>query len=158
MAHPLPRFAADITSDTYKPNYIITTKANRKDMCWLLTQHYDTSDTSVPSWTGFNQLTIKGKEEVTSVGYLPIIHAPAHENDTLWTVILRCMQISQQLNPEQSTVVTLDEQLYSKVKELQWQNPVICSKIFLRLGSFHIAKKCMRAIGQHYADSGLEEL
>ena len=52
------------------------------------------------------------------------------------------------------TIVTLDEQLYSKAKELQWENPEVCSKIFLRLGSFHIVKN-MRAIRQHYTDSGL---
>ena len=56
------------------------------------------------------------------------------------------------------TVVTLDEQLYSKDKELQWENPEVCSKIFLHLGSFHIAKNFRKAIGQHFTDSGLQSV
>ena len=55
-------------------------------------------------------------------------------------------------------VVTLDEQLYSKAKELQWENPEVCSKIFLRLGSFQTAKNFMKAIGQHYTNSGLQSV
>ena len=68
------------------------------------------------------------------------------------------MQISQELTPGQSCVVTFDMQLYSKAKELYWENPEFCGKIFLRLGSFHIEKKVMKAIGQHYTYSGLQEV
>ena len=45
-------------------------------------------------------------------------------------------------------LLNLDEQLYSKAKELQWENPEVCSKILLRLGSFHIAKNVMKAVGR----------
>ena len=55
-------------------------------------------------------------------------------------------------------MVTLDEQLYSKAKELQWENPEMCSKIFLRLGSFHIAKNVIVAIGRHFTNSGLQSV
>ena len=110
------------------------------------------------SWTGFNQLSTRDCQEVTRLGYLPVINAPAHEKDTLWTVILRCLQLSQVLNPGQSTVLTLDEQLYAKAKELQWENSEICRGLFLRLGSFHITKNFMSVIGKHFSDSGLQEV
>ena len=54
------------------------------------------------------------------------------------------------------TVVILEEQLYSKAKELQWENPEVCSKIFLRPVSFHIAKDFTKAIGQYYTNPGLQ--
>ena len=109
----------------------------------------------VPAWTGFNQFTVTNTEKVSSVGYVPIINAPAHESDTLWTVINRCMQIAQELNPGQSRLVTFDE---SKAKALQWENPEFCGKILLSLGSFNIAKSFVKAIGQHYTDCGLQEV
>ena len=44
-----------------------------------------------PSWTVFNQSLSSEEREQTAVGYLPIIIAPAHEFDTLNTVVKRCM-------------------------------------------------------------------
>ena len=58
---------------------ILTTTANIKDVCWLLTRHYRTPDQSVPAWAGVNQLTITNKQQVTFVSFLPIINASAHE-------------------------------------------------------------------------------
>ena len=43
-------------------------------------------------------------------------------------------------------------------KELQWENHEVCGKIFFRLGSFHIAKHVIKAIGQHYTDSRLQSV
>ena len=76
---------------------------------------YSTPDQLVPAWTGFTQLTASNTEEASSVSYLPIINAPAHERDTLWTVLNRCMQIwTTELNRGQSSIVTFDEQLYQR--------------------------------------------
>lgn len=97
-------------------------------------------------------------QETTTMGYFPIINAPVHERDTLWTVILHCLRITQEMNSGQSTVLTLDEQLYAKAKELQRENQEIRKDLFLHLGGFHIVKNFMRVIGQHFADSGLQEV
>ncbi len=136
----------------------MTTAPTVKDIGWLLSRYHSTPDQSIPAWTGFNQLTLTDDSEISKVGHLPVINAPAHEQDTLWTVIHRCLEITEILNPGQSVVVTLDEQLYSKAKELLWEHPELNKRVFLRLGSFHIAKNFMKSIGQHYADSGLQEV
>ena len=104
------------------------------------------------------QRTIKDTQDTTTIDYLPIINTPVHERDTLWTVIGRCLRITHELNAAQATVLTFDEQLYAKVNDLQWENPGTCRSLFVRLGDFHIAKNFMKAIRQHYADSGLEEI
>ena len=81
-----------------------------------------------------------------------------------WTHILRDTVSPVSISPLSVhtkgtfTVVTLNEQLYSMAKELQWENHEVCSKILLRLGSFHIAKNVMKAIGQHYTDSRLQSV
>ena len=45
-------------------------------------------------WTEFNQLRSTNEQDVTTVGYMPILQAPAHEFDTLNTVVKRCMYIA----------------------------------------------------------------
>ena len=76
----------------------------------------------------------------------------------MWTVISRCLKISEKLNPGQYTVLTLDQQLYSKAKELQWRRPEECKSLLVRLGSFHTALNFMRVIGQDFTDSCLLEV
>ena len=83
IARPIPRFAVDVDLESYVPDPILTTTANIKDVCWLLTRHYRTPDQSVPSWMSFNQLTITNKQQVTPVGYLPI-NASVHESTQAW--------------------------------------------------------------------------
>ena len=80
IARPIPRFVVDVDLESYEPDPILITTANIKDVCWLLTRHYRTPDESVPAWMGFNQLTITNKQQITSVSYLPIINASAHES------------------------------------------------------------------------------
>ncbi len=96
--------------------------------------------------------------ETTTVGYLPVLNSPAHDSDTLCTVIRRCLTISEKLHPGKSTVITLDEQLYCKAKELQWSSPDTCRTLRLRLGGFHIALNYMKVTVKHMTDSGLAEV
>ena len=56
--------------------------------------------------------------EQTTVGYLSIILALAHEFYTLNTVIRRCMIISASYG-QQYTVITVDQALYCKLMELK---------------------------------------
>ena len=72
-ARPTPRFVVDVDLESYATDPILTTTANIKDICWLLTRHYRTPDQSVPAWMGFNQLTIINKQQVKFVSYPPII-------------------------------------------------------------------------------------
>ena len=100
----------------------------------------------------------KNQQHHSTIGYLPIINLPAHENDTFWTVMMRTLQISHAKNPGQSTVLSFDEQLYCKAKELQWKNPEICKQLVLRLGGFHIFLNYLKVIGKHWKNTGLEHV
>jgi len=154
-----PKFAEDVDETWYKPDPKVAEDSSLKDMSWVVARMHDDEGQAVPAWTGFNQITTDcDTPEICSTGYLPLINAPAHEYDTLWTVILRCMKISEIMNPGQSTVITLDQQLYCKVKELQWANNDLCGRVFAHLGGFHSTKNFMCTIGQHFAESGLPEV
>ena len=85
---------------------------------------------------------------------MPIIRAPANQVDTIYTVLLRCKKIAEKLG-QYETVVTFDEALYCKAKELVWANPEQLSSVVVRLGGFHIAKNFLGVIGKHMEKSGL---
>ena len=64
------------------------------DMTYIFQRHTKEVRTS---WSSFNQCLMSDNQEITTVGYMPIIQAPAHELDTLNTVVRRCMYIAAQL-------------------------------------------------------------
>ena len=53
---------------------------------------------------------------------MPLIQAPAHDFDTLNTVVQRCMHMSEKLG-QKYTVITVDQALYFKLMDLKWSVP-----------------------------------
>lgn len=94
--------------------------------------------------------------QVTKVGYMPILQAPAHEMDTLNTVVKKCMHVSSVLG-QQYTVITVDQALYCKLVELKWANPEYQEKLVVQLGGLHISMCFLKTIGKHMNGSGLAE-
>lgn len=112
-----------------------------------------------PSWSVFNQEMSKKSTKTTAtttVGYMPIIQAPAHELDTLNTVVRRCMYISSQIGQEY-TVITVDQALYYKLMDLKWTIPEYKDKLIPRLGGLHISMNFLKVVGQHTKDCGLAD-
>lgn len=93
---------------------------------------------------------------MTSVGYLPIIQEPAHEMDTLNTVVQRCMYISDQLG-QHYTVLTADQALYYKLMDLKWSVPAYKDRLIPRMGGLHIAMNFQKVIGlaEIWVESGI---
>ena len=100
-------------------------------------------------WTGFNQSLSRGEDQqVTKVGYIPIIQAPAHEMDTLNTVVKKCMHVATALG-QRHTVITVDQALYCKLVELKWSVPEYQDKLVVQLGGLHVSMCFLRTIGDH---------
>lgn len=53
---------------------------------------------------------------------LVIVQAPAHEIDTLYTVVKKCRYISYR-HGQRHTVITVDRVLYCKLMNLKWSVP-----------------------------------
>ena len=85
---------------------------------------------------------------------MPIILAPAHEFDTLNTVVKRCMAISSRFGQEH-TVITVGQALYYRLMELKWSLPQYQDKLIPRLGGLHVSMHFFKAIGDHMNGSGL---
>ncbi|KAJ8886189.1 hypothetical protein PR048_012398 [Dryococelus australis] len=116
---------------------------------------YDT-DNVIPSWTAFNPCVSEDRKQKTTISYFPIIPNPAHEHDTLWTIIARCNMISHLLKQDYS-VITFDEYLYSKVKILMWFRLGETQNVTLLLGDFHSIQVYLTAIGEKHAGSVIED-
>ena len=119
-------------------------------------KHHD-QDTFLPSWTLYNQKASTVNPEKTTVGYLPIIQAPASDLDTLNTVVQRVLHVAKSMD-QQHIVLTVDEALYPKLLELKWSVEEYRDVLIHCLGGLHISINYMGVIGRHMSDSGLREL
>lgn len=114
------------------------------------------TDQSVPAWRALNETTSQIDPPVTTAGMLPILQAQTDDNDTLTTVINRFVDISNHTG-QTHTIITADQPLYSRRKELVWANPKFENVIFL-MGGLHICLNFLKAIGQHMENAGLDDL
>ena len=74
---------------------------------------------SILTWSGYHSL-ISHTMPVTRVGTPPLIAAPAHERQTLLTVLMQVQKINTKVvGPARKTVVSLDMGLYKPAKQLQ---------------------------------------
>ena len=128
-------------------------KAAATDQAFLLHRQ---GQQDKPSWTNFNQQNSVTEHNQTSIDDLPIILAPAHEFDTLNTVVRRCMSISRHFG-QQYTVISVDQALYCKLMELKQNVTDYGKKLIPRLGGPHTFMNFLRAIGKHMAACGLYE-
>ncbi len=97
----------------------VAIQARAKDMTFIVQrQNKDIR----ASWSSFNQRLSNANQEVITVGYMSIIQAPAHDMDTLNTVVRRCMYVTSQLG-QHYTVLTVDQALYYKLIDLKWSIP-----------------------------------
>ena len=67
---------------------------------------------NIPTWAAYNSL-LSSEKPLTEVSALPLIAAPAHEWQTLITVLKQTQQINcMVMGPGRKTVITLDMALY----------------------------------------------
>ena len=152
---PEPVFPIVTKESWYKPDRRLIDDAFKKDLAWILTRmaQQQPEVQTIPGWTGFNQALSKSDEKPTVVGPLPIVNAPAHEFETLWTVILKCQAMTH-LRQGLYNVITLDEALYCKAKMIQWSKSAECKNLVIMLGGFHaqmtFSKEYIRTINSQY--------
>ena len=134
---PEPNFQKDVESNWYDPSKESLAAAKAKDIAWILCKLQDEERKAIPSWSGFNQKISTSDKPKTVIGHMPIINAPAHDNDVIWTVMQNCMGMTSELH-QKYTIITFDEQLYCKAKMLQWHRQDECENTIIILGGFHV--------------------
>ena len=88
---------------------------------------------------------------------MPILQAPADENDTMTTVMNKFKAISTYLG-QRDTVIVVDQPLYSRAKELTWACPENFTNVTFLLGDLHILFNFLKTIGQHIDSAGLDDI
>ena len=112
---------------------------------------------SIPSWAGFNAILYPEMPVVSNIGYCPMIDGSSDYFSTIYTVLKHAQKISAAMG-QPDTVITFDQAIYSKAKEIQWRFPNEFSNVVVRMGGFHIVLNILSLLGKKFADSGLDDL
>ena len=88
---------------------------------------------------------------------LPLLEVPADDYETVTTVINKFQALTRSLG-QAFTIITADQPLYSKAKELLWANQNDYKNIVFCMGGLHICFNFSLAISQHMEYSGLEDI
>ena len=78
-------------------------------------------ESPLPSWTGFNtMLDHKEIQDVSRVGYLPVINALPMEYSTINTILQRSKDIAYILELKYAVLV-FDEAVYGKIQHISME-------------------------------------
>ena len=155
-----PQFS--LSTEVQLPLYI-----KKHDFTWLLghslTRKINNEEieddqppsTDIPVWSGYNS-TMSSPMPLTRVGNPPLIAAPAHEWQTLLTILMQAQNIKTTVvGQNRRTLISLDMGLYQPAKKLQMTRQDL-EHIVLCPGELHIVMAQLRTIGAFIEDSGLD--
>lgn len=132
-------------------------KIQIKDLTWLASRICDDEvDPSVPDWRAMNEAMSIVDPPVTTMVMLPILQAPAGDNDTIITVTNCFIAISKHMR-QKYTIIMANQLLYSRSKEICWSNSKFDNVIFV-MGGLHICFNFLKPISQHISNAGLDDL
>ena len=115
----------------------------------------------VPLWKGYNhQISVPQPRHLktkTHRAHLPIIDAPPSDKRTLYTSMAQCKRLTKSLGQE-SSVQTMDLQLYALAQEVKWHLSDEFASHILRMGSFHAMMSFLSSMGKSWGGAGLRDL
>lgn len=143
-----------------KPTSEVLLDAMAKDTAWMLCRHIPKKEFAlevqdVPSWSAFNARVHAGQSLRTTIGYCPLIPAPSSDYSTIYTVMETLATMMNHLG-QKHVVVTFDQAIYCKAKEIQWKRANEFSNMVIRLGGFHVVLNFLGTLGNMMTGSGLK--
>lgn len=140
---------------TSTPSEEQTEETERDENIMLNQQVAHFALTKVPVWSGYNSLIHSGMP-LTRISSPPLVAAPAHEWNTLLTILMQEQSITTKVvGPERKTVISLDMGLYQPAKKLQMARNDL-NHLILRPGELHIVMAQLRTIGAFIDNSGID--
>ena len=129
--------------------------AESKDLAWKVCCITYDQKQSVPSWTACNAYILQRNLPVATTCYLPFIRAPPTDLCTIYSILLRLVQIATKLG-QPHIIVTADCAIYSKAQQIMWNKPAaLDGKLTMKLGGMHLTMSFIASIGKLYGDGGL---
>ena len=118
-------------------------------------QEYECRQRKVPVWSAYNSV-VGETVPVTRVGTPPLIAAPAHQWNTILTVLMQAQAINVKVVGQQrKTVISLDMGLYMPAKKLQMARHDL-NNMIIRPGELHIVMAQLKTIGAYIENSGID--
>ena len=87
-----PKCDSPVQSQWYTPERDLDNGADIKIFLGDLPEISPQTRKKMPAWTSVNNIVSRVDSDKTQVGLLPLVNAPAHESDTMWNVIQRCLR------------------------------------------------------------------
>jgi hypothetical protein len=126
------------------------------NFAWKLFRYSD-KEKPFLGWSEFHNLFCNAVK-VSTIAYLPFLNNPPTEFDTIYTAMLRLVQLAQNLN-QKHIIIAADLAIYSKAQEILWNEPpAISGKVTLQLGGMHLTMAFIASIGFIYRDGGLSSM
>ena len=127
--------------------------AKKIDDVYILSKLFLDTDVFA-GWTGFNIKMCPDNIPLSSIKYLPVIEANPTEMSTIYTILLKSIEIADKLEID-SLVLVSDQAIYSKIQQIRWKNDVFNQRLVVRLGEFHTVMAFLSVIGKRFKDAGL---
>ena len=129
--------------------------AESSDLVWKVSRKTVDDHLSIPSWTASNAFLSKQNLPVPTTCYLPFIRAPPTDLTTIYTILLRLVQIAEKLD-QSHILVTEKCAIYSKAQHILWNKPALLDgKATMRLGGMHLNMAYISSIRKLYGDGVL---
>ena len=129
--------------------------AESSDLAWKVSRKTVDDHQSIPSWTSSNAFLSEQNLPVATTCYLPFIRAPPTDLTTIYTILLRLVQIAEKLD-QSHILVTAECAIYSKAQHRLWNKPALLDgKVTMRLSDMHLNMAYISSIRKLYGDGGL---
>lgn len=141
-------------------NNIETTKAKNQNLAWYLCNSFceHEKNKKIPMLSAYNSLTCTDCHKITNIAMMPLLNAPAHEWNTLMTILMQAQHITVKImGNNHKTIITFDMQLYEKAVKLQMSKKPQLDNFVFRVGELHVVMNALRALGDSIESSGLED-
>ena len=159
----------DVAKDMFKMGECESKSIRAKDHAWVVSRldlsdlnegrciNEADEDQTMPSWSAFNSLVTDESVAQKIIGFLPVLPYPVTEYATVYTSLKNFQDILSQLQ-QSHLPVACDEGVYHIAREIIMNNPAEFSDLVLCLGSFHLIKIVMGAMGKYVDGSGAETI
>ena len=112
----------------------------------------------LPGWTGYttllNSTTIS---PLSKLGYLSVIYVSLTRMDTVYTILEKSVAITDSIELD-SLVLSMNQDIYSKAHQFQWQNDSVTEQLVIRVGDFHTFMAYLETIMKRFQYSGFEDI
>ena len=110
---------------------------------------------SIPSWTASNAFLSEQNLLVATTCYFPFIRATPTDLTTIYTILLRLVQIAEKLD-QSHILVTADCVIYSKDQQILGnKSALLDGNVTMGLGDMPLNMAYIASIGKLFGDGGL---